>query len=142
MALLWSAPDDVRSRWVSDTPLIVDDQTLTKLLEDAEDLILTEFPDIATRIPDPLPELRVKRVIARVVIRHILNPSGLRQFTDTTGPYTSTGMYSGDNPGEMHLTDADRAALSPSVAAGKAYTIDTTPAGYTTLSTANTFQQW
>ena len=143
MALLWSAPDDVRSRWVSDSPLTVDDAALNVLLEDAEDLVLSEFPDISERIPSPIPVLRVKRVIARVVIRHLKNPDGVRVQMETAGPFSDQRTFSGDSPGALYLTDQDRSDLSPSVAPGKAFQIDMTPkANLSLVSPADLFQKW
>jgi hypothetical protein len=123
----WTTPEDVRGRWTSAKPLNIDDEKLSLLLEDAEDLATREFSDIQTRIDGgSLPLNRVKRVIARVVIRHLRNPDGLRQAMDTTGPYTTQVMHGGDEPGEMYLSEEDRADLGES-RTGRAFTIDTTP---------------
>ena len=129
MALSWTAPSDVRDRWIGDDPLTATDAQLTTLLEDAEDTALREFPDLQARIDateDPLPLGRVKKVLARVVIRHLRNPKGLRQAMDTTGPFSTQIMHSGDTPGELYLTDEDRAELGEA-RSGRAFTIDTTP---------------
>lgn len=127
MALLWTAPADVTSRWILDEPVPVDDAKLTTLLEDVEDAILGEFPDIQARIDaQTLPLARVKRVAARVVIRHLRNPDGVRQAQEQTGPFGSQIMYGGAEPGALALTDEDRAELSGASAA-RAFTIDTTP---------------
>lgn len=127
MPLQWTAPEDVKDRWILPEPVPVEDTKLTKLLEDAEDLALGEFPDIQDRIDaGTLPLARVKRVLARVVIRHLKNPKGLRQAMDVTGPFTQQVMHSGDAPGELALSDEDRAELGEAQS-GRAFTIDTTP---------------
>lgn len=138
MALLWTEPADVRGRWVGDDPFPFptgDDTTLGVLLEDAEDTVLREFPDLPARVYDegdtvpttsPIPLRRVKKVIARVVIRHLRNPAGQRSRMDVSGPYTQNVMFGGDEPGSMHLTDEDRAELG-GTEPGQAFTIDTTP---------------
>ena len=127
MPLQWTAPEDVTERWILDEPVPVDNTKLTKLLEDAEDLAIGEFPDIADRITaGTLPIARVKRVLARVVIRHLKNPKGLRQAMDTTGPFSTQVMHGGETPGELALSDEDRAELGEA-RSGRAFTIDTTP---------------
>lgn len=134
MPLLWTAPSDIRDRWLGDEPLDATDAQLTTLLEDAEDTILRAFPDIQERIgdaPGELPELRVKKVAARVVIRHLRNPKGLRSVQETAGPYQEgrTVVQGGNEPGAMYLTDDERAELSEA-RVGKAFTINQTPQGY------------
>ena len=127
MPLLWTAPEDVTARWILDEPIPADNAKLTQLLEDAEDLALGEFPDIQARIDaETLPLGRVKRVLARVVIRHLRNPKGLRQAMDTTGPFSTQVMHGGETPGELALSDEDRAELGEA-RSGRAFTIDTTP---------------
>ena len=130
MALLWTEPGDVRARWIGD-PLDVDDTQLTTLLEDIEDTASAEFSDIQARIDaGTLPLARVKRVLSRVVIRHLRNPEGLRQSQEQTGPYGSQIMYGGAEPGALALTDEDRAELA-GASVSRAFTIDTSPAGST-----------
>ena len=131
MPLLWTAPEDVTARWILDEPIPADTAKLTQLLEDAEDLAIGEFSDIQARIDaGTLPLNRVKRVLARVVIRHLRNPEGLRQSQEQTGPYGSQIMYGGAEPGALALTDEDRAELA-GASVSRAFTIDTTPAGST-----------
>ena len=127
MPLQWTAPEDVTARWILDEPIPADTAKLTQLLEDAEDLAIGEFSDIQTRIDaGTLPLARVKRVLARVVIRHLRNPKGLRQAMDTTGPFSTSVMHGGETPGELALSDEDRAELGEA-RTGRAFTIDTTP---------------
>jgi hypothetical protein len=125
MALLWTAPADVRDRWVGDAPLDATDAQLSTLLEDAEDTVLREFPDLPDRVDAEggIPELRVRKVVARVVIRHLRNPEGLRQVQEGAGPYTENRTYGGVEPGALYLTDADRAELS-AAHERRAFTID------------------
>lgn len=127
MPLLWTEPADVRTRWVGEG-LDVEDSQLLTLLADAEDTVLREFPDLPERVDatDGIPVLRVKKVIARVVIRHLRNPAGERSRMDVAGAFTQNVMFGGDNPGALYLTDEDRAELG-GAGAGQAFTIDTTP---------------
>lgn len=130
MALLWTSVEDVRGRWVGSDEFEAPDEKVSLLLEDAEDTILSEFPDIAERVErGEIPSQRVAKVAARVVIRHLRNPSGERSRSDMGGPFSQTVTYGGDDPGALYLTDKDREELRPvEVEAGKAFTIDQTPA--------------
>ncbi len=121
---LWTDAGDVRDRWISDSPLTATDAQIETLLLDVEDSILREFPDLPARInTEVFPLARVKRVAARVVIRHLLNPDGLRQTQDGAGPYQSGVTYGGNEPGSLALTDADRADLADGATSG-AFTVD------------------
>ena len=129
MALVYTAYTDVESRWIGgDVPASV--AQVETLLEDAEDTILGEFPDLDARIADGLPERRVRKVAARMVIRHLRNPGGIRSTQQGAGPFQETTTFGGDEPGALFLTDEDRAEITGRKAGG-AFTIDTTPAHVT-----------
>lgn len=128
MALIWTEPADVRDRWLGSEFEWTDAQ-VTKLLEDAEDTALREFPDLVERVgptPPQIPVIRVKKVLARMVIRLLRNPEGYRTVQEGAGPYQETRTVGGQTPGEMYLTDEDRAELG-NVREGRAFTIDQTP---------------
>lgn len=126
MALLWTTPDDVSGRWVGDDPL-PDVSQIEILLEDAEDTVLREFPDLPDRLDaGSIPVRRVAKVVARVVIRHLRNPGGERSRAQMGGPFSETVTFGGEDPGALYLTDEDRAELGGG-GAGQAFTIDTTP---------------
>lgn len=129
----WAVPQDVRGRWLGDVPLTASDEQLTTLIADTEDTILREFPDLPDRIDaDPstttnaIPLARVKKVVARIAIRHLRNPEGIRQTQEGAGPFQRGVTYGGDSPGSLYLTDEDRAELG-GVLSGAAFTIDQTP---------------
>lgn len=129
MALLWASLDDVKDRWLEGEIPATDTQ-LTTLLEDAEDTILGEFPNLQDRIDDgELPERRVVKVATRVVIRHLRNPNGVRTTQHIEGPYHQSVTFGGDEPGALYLTDADRAELQGRSFHG-AFTIDAIPRPY------------
>lgn len=145
MALMWTQASDVTDRWVDGTPPATEPQ-ITTLLGDAEDTVLREFPDIETRIDgnpeevsNPIPLARVQKVVARMVIRHLRNPSGLRSTQDGAGPFQKTQTFGGDEPGAMYLTDDDRAELGGGQS-GRAFQVDMTPdlSGFT----YNPLDQW
>lgn len=137
MALEWTAPADVRGRWIGDAALTADDTQLSTLLEDAEDTVLREFPDMATRLAraegtdttegPSTPKRRLVKVIARMVIRHLRNPEGLRSVQEGAGPFQRATTHGGEEPGAVYLTDDDRAELGGHRSGG-AFTVDTMPA--------------
>jgi len=125
--MAWTSPQDVKDRWLlGDFPVL--DPQLAVLIGDAEDTVGSEFLDIQARIDaGTLPLTRVKKVVARMVIRHIRNPEGIRQVSETTGPFTGSRTYGGAEPGAMYLTDEDRAELSGAKSGQRAFSIDTIP---------------
>jgi len=123
MPLLWTSAADVRSRWIADAVLDATDAQIETLLADVEDTILQEFPDLPARIASGFPLLRVRKVAARVVIRHLHNPDGVRQTTEGAGPYQSGVTYGGTEPGALALLDAERTELADGVTSG-AFTFD------------------
>lgn len=129
---MWTSFDDVSDRWIGGA-MPADEQQVTTLIEDVEDMIAAAFPDIQTRIDDEtLPLVRVQKVVARVVTRFLRNPTGQRQVTQGAGPFQQSVTYGGDEPGALYLTDADKAELAaPRSLRGKAFSVDLTPAeGY------------
>lgn len=139
MALSWTQASDVRDRWVGDD-LTVPDTQIETLLEDAEDTVLREFPDMQDRVDRALgtnttdgpavPMRRLQKVLARMVIRHLRNPEGTRAQMDVAGPFTVNKTFGGDEPGALYLTDEDRAELGGHRRGG-AFTIDTIPTATT-----------
>lgn len=131
MALTWTTTADVTTRWVGPEAIPADDAMIATLLEDAEDTILGEDPAIQTRIDLlELPIQRVRKVAARLVIRHLRNPAGQRSVMDTGGPYARNVVFGGDEPGSLYLTEQDRDELGLRASSG-AFTVDTMPPGST-----------
>lgn len=113
MATLTSV-EDVRNRWVLDTPFPLSDEQVRVQVEDAEDMIRRVFPDLDDReASGELPRARVVRVVSRMVLRVLKNRSGVRTIQETTGPFAGSTTFGGDHPGELYLTDEDLADLSP-----------------------------
>jgi hypothetical protein len=132
----WAQPGDVLTRWVgADKP---DDQDLlSQLIADAERAIIRTFPDVQDRIDDTDDTLEVddlKLVVARMVIRHLRNPDGTRQVTETEGPFSRNRTFAGDHPGQLLLNDNDRELLGyPPAGTPKAFSIpmgDGQPQGF------------
>lgn len=108
---MWAAPDDVRARWIGDD-LDIDDDALTTLIEDAEDAITVAIPGIQQMIDaGTIPIVRATRVTARIVARFLRNPTGIRSVQETTGQFTGSTTYAGDDLGQISVTEADRRDL-------------------------------
>lgn len=120
---MWATPDDIRDRWAASKPLLADDEKIQKHIDDAEDAILTEFPNLYEDVPGKFPLARAVRVVSRMVIRFLRNSDGIRSQNSTTGPFSDQTVYGGDHPGEVYLTDEDRRDLSPRKNRRRAFTV-------------------
>lgn len=117
----WSGVDsgDVIDRWPGGDPPLTDDQINT-LVKDAEDAILREFTDMPDRLASgKVPPRRITRVIARMVIRLMRNPEGLRTVQQGEGSFSGSLTYAGDHPGEVYMTDEDRRDLAGKTGSGR-----------------------
>jgi hypothetical protein len=127
---MFATVDDVKSRWLTGAVPATDAQLVT-LIADAEDIILGEFLTIeADLMSGVVPATRVVRVVARMIHRVLRNPEGVRSTQETTGPFSGSTTYGGDNPGELYLTDDDRRDIGGRKARGRAFTISTIPGGW------------
>lgn len=106
----WTIPDDVHGRWVGDD-LNIPDETIVTLIGDAEDAVRVAVPGIDQMIGATVPEERVKRVVSRMVARVLRNPRGIRTQQETTGQFSGSTTYAGENLGEIVFTDDDRRDL-------------------------------
>lgn len=128
---MWATVEEIKERWPEEEegPIPATDNRIGILIEDAEDTVLREFPDVPNRIDaGTLPERRVVKVVARMVQRYLLNQSGVRSQTSGAGPFQQTITFGGDDPGALTLSDEDRRDLTSG--GSKAFSIDTTPAHY------------
>lgn len=129
MAALWADVDDIKSRWLLTEELPADDK-LEELIEDAEDTILARFPDMSARVTaDIVPQRRVVKIIAELVIERALNPRGTRQVSTTTGPFSDSETFGGTNPGRMVLSETQVRELS-GAKSRRAFTVNTIPSGW------------
>lgn len=119
---MWTTADDVRTRWIGD-PLDITDAALAVLIQDAEDVITSAVPNVADLVAaGTVPIERVKRIVARMVIRVLRNPTGIRTIQETTGQFSGSTTYAGDSLGEIVFTDEDRRdLLGPGSRARKAF---------------------
>lgn len=124
---MWATADDVKNRWLLSEPITATDDQIKGLIEEAEDTILSRFPDMPERVPAVIPEARVKKVTIALVIETLKNPRGTRQKNETTGPFTESETFGGTNPGEMVLSEQQIRELTGAVRSGRAFNVDTIP---------------
>lgn len=121
----WTNPQDVLDRWVgSGAP--VDEDLVQALINDAEAIILSEFPRIQERISSGrLPMNAVLFVVSKQVSRVLRNPEGLTYWQQTTGPFGQARNY-GSAGQDIWLTPEEKELLAPKKS-GKAFSIDLAP---------------
>ena len=124
---MWATVDDIKDRYIGgDLPAT--DGEMQVLIDDAEDIIRREVPDIEELIDSgEVPENRVRRIVAKMVIRVLRNPDGYRSTNLTSGPFSQGYTWAGDNPGELTLTDEDKDDLMPGMGGQRAYSVDMMP---------------
>lgn len=105
--MAWTQPSDIRDRWIGDLPVGVEDTYLVTAVEDVEDQLIILVPELVDEFDASIPLTRVKRVVARVIIRHLRNPDGYRSLSEATGPVTASVTYSGNDPGALTVTPED-----------------------------------
>lgn len=123
----WAHAQDVADRWVGSGAPTESDATLVEnLLQDAEAVILSQFPLIQDRIDaETLPLATVVMVECRMVSRVLRNPEGLTYIQQTTGPFGQAKNY-GSTGGDIWMTPDEIALLAPQLK-GKAFEFDLAP---------------
>lgn len=107
----WANPADITSRWVG-PGVPTDDDLIQALIDDAEAVVLAEYPLIQDRIDDgKLALATVVLVISRMVTRLLRNPEAVSYWQQTTGPFGQARNF-GDNT-DIWLSDNERSLLAP-----------------------------
>lgn len=140
----WVTGEDVTNRWVGDgAPEPTNPVLLTKI-DDAEEIIGVELPDVGERVEaGTLTVARLRMVVASMVERAFRNPRKMRTDGESTGATSVQLTYSEDKPGALWLTDEERLILGfgPLVKRG-AFTIDPTPAAAADFTLASACLDW
>lgn len=124
----WTSPQDILDRWVG-SGIPNDEDLLQQLINDAEAVVLAEYPRIQERIDEAsLPLNTVIMVIARMVTRMLRNPENLTYWQQQTGPF-GQGRNFGDER-DIWLTDKEKQLLAPK-SRGKAFEVNQ---GYAAVS--------
>ena len=127
----WTTPQDVLDRWVgNDAP--TDTDLIQTIIDDAEAVVLNEFPRIQERIDDDELSINVViLVVSRMVMRILRNPENLTYWQQTTGPFGQARNF-GSGSADIWLSDNELTLLSPKKR-GKAYEVNQ---GYDAVSPA------
>ena len=124
----WTTPADVTGAWIGEGVPTNTAQVQT-WINKAEREVKYRVPDIQARIDAESPKTDLletaKDVVVAMVTRVFRNPEGIRQTNITTGPYTASKTYGGDQPGGLGLTDDELEKLQG--ARGGAFTIGLIP---------------
>lgn len=127
----WTTAAEVVSAWIGDdapSDLVKVETWVGK----AERLLRAKVPTLAARVeaePETEPDLlgNVKDVVTAMVQRVFRNPEGIRQRQESTGPFTGSVTFGGDQPGSLWVSDAELSLISPTGSNRGAFTIDTIP---------------
>lgn len=121
----WTTPQDILDRWVGGNAP-TDTDLLSALINDAEAVILSEFPKIQDRIDaETLAQPVVVMVVSRMVSRVLRNPDNVSYWQQTTGPFGQARNF-GESSIDIWLTGEEKEMLS-SKHGGKAFEIDLAP---------------
>jgi hypothetical protein len=129
--MAWTTAAEVTAAWIGgDAPS--ESALVDVWIGKAERLLRAKVPGLDVRVDaDPAvePDLlgNVKDVVSAMVQRVFRNPEGIRQRQETTGPFTGSVTYGGDQPGSLWVTDAELAMISPAGTNRGAFTVDTIP---------------
>jgi gene 19 protein len=110
--MAWTTPEHVRAGWLLDPGDLPGDDALTTLIGRAERILKRLDRTLATRVAgDPELEDTARDVVAAMVLRVVTNPEGIRSYSETTGPLTTSVTHSGDDPGGIYVTDTEKDVL-------------------------------
>jgi hypothetical protein len=118
----WTTPQDIQDRWVgNDAP--TDTDLIQIIIDDAEAVVLNEFPRIQERIDDAELSINVViLVVSRMVMRILRNPENLTYWQQTTGPFGQARNF-GNGNADIWLSDNELTLLSPKKR-GKAFEVN------------------
>lgn len=109
--MAWATFADVTDRWVGQNEPI-DEDLVNALIQDAEAVILKEFPKIQDRIDaGTLPLALVTMVVVRQVSRVLRNPENLTYWQQTTGPFGQARNFGKE--ADIWLTEEEEEMLAP-----------------------------
>lgn len=121
----WATPQDIVDRWVgSGAPTDID--LVQALINDAETVILAEYPLIQNRIDsNKLALTTVVMVVSRMAMRVLRNPEGLTYWQQQTGPFGQARNF-GTGNADLWMS-ADEIKLLAPKRKGKAFEVNQAP---------------
>ena len=122
----WVSPQDILDRWVG--PGAPDDEDLVQaLINDAEAVVLAEYPAIQTRINNgTLPVQTLVMVVSRMTMRVLRNPEALSYSQMATGPFSQGKNYGSGGGVDIWMTSEEEELLAPK-RKGKAFALNLAP---------------
>lgn len=129
--MAWTTAAEVVAAWIGDDAP-ADVAKIDVWVGKAERLLRSKVPSLTARVgavPVVEPDLlgNVQDVVTAMVQRVFRNPEGVRQRQETTGPFTGSVTFGGDQPGSLWVTDAELALVSAAGSNRGAFTVDTIP---------------
>lgn len=129
--MAWTTSADVLGAWIGDDAP-ADADLVDTWVGKAERLLRAKVPGLEARVDagaDADSDLldTIQDVVSAMVQRVFRNPEGVRQRQETTGPFSGSVTYGGDQPGSLWITDAELSMLSGAGTNRGAFTIDTIP---------------
>lgn len=126
--MAWTQLSDIEARWIGELPPGADVGYIETAIEDVEDQLIVMAPDLVDEFGGLVPLERVRRVVARVIVRHLQNPEGVRVRSEATGPVTSSVTHSGDDPGALIVLPSDLDILRAGAGRRRAFGVSMIPA--------------
>lgn len=131
----WAVPQDITDAWIGDDAP-TDTAKLALWIGRAERLVRSNVKTLQARIDaeaevlPPTTDLidTARDVVVEMASRVFRNPKGIRQANVTTGPYTESQTFGGDQPGQLMITADELAQLTGTGSGQRAYTVSMIPA--------------
>lgn len=107
---MWVTYEDIKNAWVGGA-LPAGKATVDTYIIYAEEIILSEYPKIQERLDDGRLSIdKVRLVVTNMVLRVLNNPSNLKTWQQTTGPFGSNRSY---NNSTIWLEENEKNLLAP-----------------------------
>lgn len=132
--MAWALPQDVIDAWIGDDAPS-DIAKLALWIGRAERLVRSSVKSLQARLDaevgldPPSTDLldTTRDVVVEMVSRVFRNPKGIRQANVTTGPYTESQTFGGEQPGQLMVTADELAQLTGAGSGQRAYTVSMIP---------------
>ena len=116
----WTVAQDVLDAWIGDDEP-TDSLLIQKWIDKAEREIRFQASGIQVRITAAEADLleNVVDVVVAMVTRKFRNPEGIRTANTTTGPFSESRTFGGNDPGELLMLPGELAKLSVNASTGQ-----------------------
>ena len=117
----------VTGSWIGDG-VPTDTARIQVWIDRAERFLRKKVPTLTARLATDPPEVdlleTIQDVVSNMVQRVFRNPEGTRTSQSTTGPFSQSVTFGGDQPGYLWATDDELNSLSGSAGRYHAYQVD------------------